>query len=526
MYLQRNTYSFLLALFTFSCAVSAAETDDWMHRESIIQSAQDLCHSGSCHAAETLLQQAIQDRQQDRASDVSGLLNAVGQIQQSQSLLLEAKNSYSEALRVNKGETPIERFTRGVSLNNLGTLAERNRRYAEAEDLFRQALSLVRLAGYGSDSIAGSVETNLAMSLQRQGRLEEPAMLYTDGLEKLGKAHGESSTEYAKALSDFGLFEFETGHYSKALELQQQACGIELSSPEINDRDKAFAMNNLALTLLTLGRFSESEGLFRRALQLNRKSTASTWETVNILNNLAVLEQRTERLSEARRDQTEALDMAVKSLPATDPLIPLCLTNLGRIAASQGSIHEAKELFLKAEKIWQKIGAADANYAATLSNLAGLEDKKSHHKAAWAFYSRSLILDEKALGLNHPRVAVDLTNVAVELCNMHHYREAIPLLQRALVVQQSALGSKNLEVARTMWKMATAYRGAKDLANAECKLNEAINTYSESTNHGEELTRWMFDYGNLLKQEQKYGEAEEAFAKANGALVHTVLAKK
>ncbi len=45
---------------------------------------------------------------------------------------------------------------------------------------------------------------------------------------------------------------------------------------------------------------------------------------------------------------------------------------------------------------------------------------------------RALRIDEKALGLGHPYVAIDLNNVAILYYRQGNYAEAEPLIKRAL----------------------------------------------------------------------------------------------
>lgn len=45
---------------------------------------------------------------------------------------------------------------------------------------------------------------------------------------------------------------------------------------------------------------------------------------------------------------------------------------------------------------------------------------------------RALRIDEKALGLGHPYVAIDLNNVAILYYRQGKYAEAEPLIKRAL----------------------------------------------------------------------------------------------
>ncbi|MGC1295090.1 MAG: tetratricopeptide repeat protein, partial [Alloacidobacterium sp.] len=60
--------------------------------------------------------------------------------------------------------------------------------------------------------------------------------------------------------------------------------------------------------------------------------------------------------------------------------------------------------------------------------------------AAEPLFRRALAIDEKALGPNHPTVALDLNNLAMLLKEDKNYAAAEPLYRRALAIDEKALG--------------------------------------------------------------------------------------
>ena len=51
-----------------------------------------------------------------------------------------------------------------------------------------------------------------------------------------------------------------------------------------------------------------------------------------------------------------------------------------------------------------------------------------------------MAIDEKALGPDHPNVAIDLNNLGVLYDAQGKYSEAEPLFKRALAIDEKALG--------------------------------------------------------------------------------------
>ena len=76
-------------------------------------------------------------------------------------------------------------------------------------------------------------------------------------------------------------------------------------------------------------------------------------------------------------------------------------------------------------------------------------------------YWRAFGIDEKALGPDHPDVAIELNNLA-GLCNAQgKYAEAESLYQRALAIWEKALGPEHPNVATVLGNYARLLRERK-----------------------------------------------------------------
>ncbi len=81
--------------------------------------------------------------------------------------------------------------------------------------------------------------------------------------------------------------------------------------------------------------------------------------------------------------------------------------------------------------------------ALVLSNLAELLRNQGSYSEARPLFERSLAIDEKTLGPEHPDVAITLNNLAILLEQQGSYAEARPLYERGLETTLLHL-SKNL----------------------------------------------------------------------------------
>ncbi len=71
---------------------------------------------------------------------------------------------------------------------------------------------------------------------------------------------------------------------------------------------------------------------------------------------------------------------------------------------------------------------------------------------------KTLDMREKALGLDHPDVALNLNNLAVLYDSLGDYAKAEPLYKRSLVIYEKALGPEHPYMAAMLENMAELYK--------------------------------------------------------------------
>ncbi|CAN0535323.1 unnamed protein product, partial [Laminaria digitata] len=83
---------------------------------------------------------------------------------------------------------------------------------------------------------------------------------------------------------------------------------------------------------------------------------------------------------------------------------------------------------------------------------------QGNYAEAGPLYKRSLAIDEKALGPEHPNVATSLNNLAGLFETQGNYAEAGPLYKRSLAIDEKALGPEHPSVARSLNNLAVLFR--------------------------------------------------------------------
>jgi tetratricopeptide (TPR) repeat protein len=113
-----------------------------------------------------------------------------------------------------------------TSLNNLASLEHAQRKYANAESLYRRSLDLSeKIFGPESPKLAG-VLNNLGNLLQEQARYSEAGPLLQRALGIREKALGSEDPDVGVILTSLGVVRREEGKYSEAELLLQRALAI------------------------------------------------------------------------------------------------------------------------------------------------------------------------------------------------------------------------------------------------------------------------------------------------------------
>jgi tetratricopeptide (TPR) repeat protein len=199
-------------------------------------------------------------------------------------------------------------------------------------------------------------------------------------------------------------------------------------------RDVAQTLNNQAIVYGVQGKYSEAEGLFKRALVIREKALgASHPDVAQTLNDLALVYRTQGKYSEAEELFKRALVIREKALGASHPDVGQTLNNLALVYRTQGKYSEAEVLLRRVLAIREKaLGANHPVVADTLNDLANVYLGQGEYSEAEGLYKRTLAIREQTNGEGHPLVGQALNNLALVYLAQAKYTEAAGLFERAL----------------------------------------------------------------------------------------------
>ncbi|WP_437312110.1 tetratricopeptide repeat protein [Sorangium sp. So ce388] len=181
-----------------------------------------------------------------------------------------------------------------------------------------------------------------------------------------------------------------------------------------------------------------------------------------------------------------------------------------------GRYDEAIPLARRALELREKaLGPEHPGVAINLNSLAGLLQTKGDYAAAEPLYRRALAIQEKALGLEHPDVAQSLNDLAELLWAKGDYAAAEPLFRRALAIREKALRPDHLDVATSLNNLAGLLWIKGDYAAAEPLFRRALVIFERTL--GPQHTHVAINLSNLaslLQAKGDYAAAEPLYRRA------------
>jgi tetratricopeptide (TPR) repeat protein len=192
------------------------------------------------------------------------------------------------------------------------------------------------------------------------------------------------------------------------------------------------------------------------------------------------------------------------------------LNNLALSLEAAADYNAAEPLARQALAIDEKaLGPDHPVVAINLSVLGSLQQAKGDYAAAEPLLRRALAIDEKALGPEHSTVAINLANLAWLLKARGDYAGAELLLRRALAIDEKALGPNHPDVAIVLDDLASLFQDKSDFVTAESLYRRAlaIDEKALGPDHPT-VAEPLQDLASLFRDQHNYAAAEPLYRRA------------
>ncbi|MFN9570422.1 MAG: tetratricopeptide repeat protein, partial [Cyanobacteriota bacterium] len=150
-----------------------------------------------------------------------------------------------------------------------------------------------------------------------------------------------------------------------------------------------------------------------------------------------------------------------------------------------------------------------------LNQLGSLSLSKAAYGEAEPLMRRALAIAEASYGNDHPRVAIDLNNLAMLLQDTGRLAEAEPLVHRALAIDEATYGPDHPNVARNLNNLAALLQDTNRLEEAEPLMARVVEIFEIS--YGKDhpiVANALNNLAALLQATNRLAEAEPLMRRA------------
>jgi tetratricopeptide (TPR) repeat protein len=258
-----------------------------------------------------------------------------------QSNFAAAEHQFQQARAIyEKGDGPNHPNV-ALVLNSLATLHRLRENYAEAAALSRRSLTILEKA-YGADHPNVAIaQNNLAMILRLDGGYEEARLLSERSLSILEKTLGPEHVNVAISLNNLVLAYLLQKDFGKAEPLARRSLSI-FEKTGTGTPNLLQSLENLAEVCRELGKYDESEKLYRRVLSLRWGGGADVVPVLEKFANLLSLAFFDVSLKEAQK--------TFKAAPGWSGITVDLYVAMGRAMRDLGLSEEPEDVMLRAIK--------------------------------------------------------------------------------------------------------------------------------------------------------------------------------
>jgi serine/threonine protein kinase/Tfp pilus assembly protein PilF len=392
--------------------------------------AQALHRSGDLAAAEEAHREALEIRRRafgERHLGTASSLEHLGRIAQLRGDVAGAERRLRESLEIRRGLLPPDDPVVAQSLVSLASLLRVKGELDAAEAHLREALAIQEASlGEGDPRLAATLD-NLGTVLLRKGDYQGAETMLRRAVDQRRRIFGEAHPSVASAMANLGILLYHRGDVAAAEPIYRQAAAIQRTAAP-DSPILTMMLNNLALLLQESARFDEAEGLYREALERNRRLVGE--ETPEVASNL---------------------------------------NNLGFLYHEMGDLDRAQDHYERALAMHRRLfGEEHASLGYQLNNLAKVHHERGELEQAEPLYRQGLELRRRALPAGHPDLASSLTGLGKLLVDRGDAAAAEPLLREAVAIRTQKLAAGDWRIAESQSLLGGCLlaRGQRDEARA------------------------------------------------------------
>lgn len=349
----------------------------------------------------------------------------------------------------------------------------------------------------------------LGRAWEMLGQPERSILLYRQAAALWRSAGIDRPDAAAEALSKLAVVLTNNDRDDEALEFARESLAIREAQKPPVDADLADSWNTLALVEVGLGRYTDAERNFDRALAV-RLTLGNEGSIAATLHNLGILYRERGEVDRA----VQAFDRALaikRRLHGSDkhPNVLITLENAAKNLSRNGRPAEAipvLENILGVRR--EQDGFESRNVSLAHNELGAVLHDAGRFRDAANHYREAMRIDVALGGPEDAQAVRPLNNLASALEDMGDYAAAEPLFRRSLALRSEAKNPNAEMIARAQGNLARLLLRRGELGQARTLIDAAYSTRREKlgTNHVETV-KSMLQLADWLCRNARYADA-------------------
>jgi eukaryotic-like serine/threonine-protein kinase len=269
---------------------------------------------------------------------------------------------------------------------------------------------------------------------------------------------------------------FNLGLHQQALQLLEQASGIESRVLGLNNPKTLQVMSLQGLILQRQGHYVESENLLRETWERQSRSLGPentyTLITLDRLGETLTVERR---YAEAEKMQRRVVEIRRRTAARDDDELLQAMDELAYTLLRKGSYAEAEKL--QREVLETERSTHGEDYPLTLREMDNLSltlEGEGKYAEDEKLLRHALELHLRVFGPSHPRTLGIMRNLANVLLDENRYADAEKMYRQILDVRRSVSGPESPSVIDTLGLLGVTLADQKRFPEAEKLFQEAI----------------------------------------------------
>ncbi|MBS1859885.1 MAG: tetratricopeptide repeat protein [Acidobacteria bacterium] len=346
-------------------------------------------------------------------------------------------------------------------------------------------MNLIRIAIWIAAAVLPAAQAQPIAALQlnergnraaEAGRYQEAIGLYRRAVDLWKEAGPAYDAHRAGTLLNLGVAEGGVGDRQGATSLMEEALALHRATLGPGHERTVTNMNLLAANYLIVGRIDEAEAMFREALPAARALNPEGAQTARALGGIGNVLLRRGRAREAIKPSEEALRIAIRAGGEDSLDTALAFTGVAQAHLAAGDTTRALPLLRRARSIYERALGGDHPRVAVLLSQEGvilMGDRK------FASAEDLLTCAVAALGRSCPKCAAERAiaedNLALLRMHQGRYGDAGDLLTDVVSLRESFTTPPGTELAGTLNLLARVREKQKRYQDAE-KLKQRAST--------------------------------------------------